>query len=95
MPRPTRLSEADIQTHLSQLDGWAREGDEIVRSFEFLDFNEAFGFICRVALLAEAHDHHPELWNVWNKVRLKFTTHDAGGLTVKDFDIAQAIDARI
>ena len=73
-------------------DGWTREGDAITRSFAFDDFSQAWGFMSRVALLAEAHDHHPEWRNVWNKVDIRLTTHDAGGLTGKDVDLARAID---
>ena len=93
MAKPQRLSDTEIASALGQLDGWSRDGDEIVRSFEFVDFIQAFGFISSVALLAEAHDHHPELWNVYNKVKLRFTTHDADGLTQRDIKIAKAINA--
>ena len=73
-------------------DSWTREGDAITRGFAFDDFSQAWGFMSRVALLAEAHDHHPEWRNVWNKVDIRLTTHDAGGLTGKDVDLARAID---
>jgi 4a-hydroxytetrahydrobiopterin dehydratase len=67
--------------------------DAIRREFRFRDFSEAFGFMTRVALLAERHDHHPEWFNVWNLVRIELSTHDAGGLTDKDVGLAHAIDA--
>ncbi len=67
--------------------------DAIRRDFRFRDFNEAWGFMCRVALLAERQDHHPEWRNVWNRVEIVLSTHDAGGLSVRDVALAQAIDA--
>ena len=67
--------------------------DAIRREFRFRDFSEAFGFMTRVALLAEQHNHHPEWFNVWNLVRIELSTHDAGGLTDKDVALARAIDA--
>lgn len=77
------------------LPGWSVvEGrDAIRRGFRFKDFSEAWGFMARVALLAEAQDHHPEWSNVWNRVEIVLTTHDAGGLSARDVRLAQAIDA--
>lgn len=69
----------------------ARDG--IVRQFLFADFSEAFAFMTRVALLAEVQDHHPEWSNVWNRVDILLTTHDAGGLSARDVNMAKAIDA--
>lgn len=66
--------------------------DAIARSFRFRDFSEAWGFMARVALLAEAQDHHPEWSNVWNGVEILLTTHDAGGLSARDVRLAKAID---
>ena len=71
---------------------WTRSDEALTRHFEFADFSEAFGFLSRVALLAESHEHHPEIKNVWNKVTLTLTTHDAGGLTNKDAALAATID---
>jgi len=68
-------------------------GQALHREFRFRDFSEAWGFMCRVALLAEAQAHHPDWSNVWNTVRITLTTHDAGGLTDKDRTLARAIDA--
>ncbi|MEL6585934.1 MAG: 4a-hydroxytetrahydrobiopterin dehydratase [Pseudomonadota bacterium] len=76
-------------------DGWTEENAGIERSFEFADFGAAWGFMSRVALLAEKIDHHPEWSNVYNKVHVRLTTHDAGGLTAKDTALAQAINAAI
>lgn len=67
--------------------------DAMQRSFRFVDFSQAWGFMARVALLCEAQGHHPEWFNVWNKVEITLTTHDAGGLSSKDITLARAIDA--
>jgi 4a-hydroxytetrahydrobiopterin dehydratase len=77
------------------LPGWtlASEGKALRREFQFRDFSEAWGFMSRVALLAEKHNHHPDWSNVWNTVRIELSTHDAGGLTANDVRLAQAIDA--
>ena len=88
-----RLSDPDIQSALKALDGWERDGDQIVRAFEFGDFVEAFGFLARVAILQEKADHHAEVWGVYNKVRLTLSTHDAGGITRKDIDLATEVNA--
>ncbi len=79
---------------LLKLNGWDLvEGREaIAKTFEFADFNEAFGFMSRAALKAEAMDHHPEWFNVWNKVDVTLSTHDAGGLTDLDFELAKFMD---
>ncbi|MEN0072748.1 MAG: 4a-hydroxytetrahydrobiopterin dehydratase [Paracraurococcus sp.] len=69
--------------------------DAIRREFRFRDFSEAWGFMNRVALLAEAQDHHPEWSNVWNRVEILLSTHDAGGLSERDLRLARAIDALI
>ncbi len=87
-----RLEEFEIQNHFKDLQGWKLEGNAIVREWQFKDFSEAMVFINQVAELAEEQDHHPELFNVYNKVILKFSTHDAGGLTTRDFRIALDID---
>lgn len=73
----------------------SREGKAIERTIQFADFNEAFGFMTRVALIADKHDHHPEWFNVYNKVEITLTTHDAGGLSVRDVAMAAAIDAMV
>lgn len=79
---------------LADQPGWelSREGKAIERTFEFGDFSEAWGFMSRVALLADAQDHHPEWFNVYNKVEITLTTHDAGGLSARDAKMAAAID---
>lgn len=89
-----KLAPADCAAHLDGISGWSLAGDglSIGRTFKFADFSEAFGFMARVALAAEKADHHPEWVNVYNRVEIRLTTHDAGGLTAKDFDLARAID---
>lgn len=79
---------------LSGLTGWEVEdgGKAILRTLTFRNFNEAFGFMTRVALSAEKMNHHPEWSNVYNRVSLRLTTHDAGGLTEKDVKLARAVD---
>lgn len=90
-----RLSEAERAELPEILPEWAlaEQRDAIVRRFRFADFSAAFGFMARVALLAEKHDHHPEWSNVYNRVEITLSTHDAGGLSAKDVALAQAIDA--
>lgn len=75
-----------------EVSGWETTGDRLRRDFRFADFGEAFGFMTRVALLAERADHHPEWSNVWNKVSIELTSHDAGGLTERDRDLATEIN---
>jgi 4a-hydroxytetrahydrobiopterin dehydratase len=90
-----RLSEAARARLPDDLPFWAMvaERDAISRGWRFADFSEAWGFMARVALLAEKHDHHPEWFNVYNKVEITLTTHDAGGLSDRDVALARAIDA--
>jgi 4a-hydroxytetrahydrobiopterin dehydratase len=91
----TRLTDAERDALLRAHPEWslARDGAAIERTFKFADFNEAFGFMTRVALLADKADHHPEWSNVYNRVTIALTTHDAGGLSQRDVDMADAIDA--
>ena len=90
-----RLSLAARKSALKGLPGWREvEGREaIARTFVFKDFNEAFGFMCRVALVAEKSDHHPEWRNVYKTVEVVLATHDAGGVTARDIALAKAMDA--
>ena len=89
-----RLSAEARNTALRGLPGWtAVTGREaIARTFTFKDFNEAFGFMARAALIAEKLDHHPEWFNVYNKVEVTLATHDAGGVTDRDVRLAEAMD---
>ena len=91
------LSEAERAEALDGLPDWDYDDarDAITRQFVFADFVEAFGFMARVALIAEKADHHPEWSNVWNRVDIALTTHDAGGLSHRDIELAEAIDALV
>ena len=90
-----QLTEAERDAALAALPEWRLRADglAIERALKFADFNEAFGFMTRVALLADKHDHHPEWSNVYNRVAITLTTHDAGGLSERDVAMARAIDA--
>lgn len=94
MTRPAKLP---VDTVLAQLSGWsAAEGREaIVKTFKFKDFNEAFGFMTRIALAAEKLDHHPEWFNVYNRVEVLLATHDADGVTELDLTLAKIMDAAV
>lgn len=90
-----RLDDAARAALLAAHPGWTHEPqrDAIVRTISFADFKEAFAFMTRVALIAEVADHHPEWSNVYNRVTILLTTHDADGLSARDAAMAQAIDA--
>lgn len=92
---PIRLSDSERAALTTNLPGWSLVAgrDAVERSFQFRDFSEAWGFMNRVALLAESQNHHPEWSNVWNRVRIELSTHDAGGLTDNDVKLARAINA--
>jgi len=92
-----RLTDGLRDESLAALPAWTYEPgrDAITRRFMFADFTEAFGFMTRVALIAEKADHHPEWSNVWNRVDILLTTHDAGGLSTRDLQLAAAIDALV
>ena len=83
------LSSSEIEKKLTELPGWKLSGKKICKEFQFKDFNETFAFMTRVALKAEKMDHHPEWFNVYNKLKVELTTHDTGGLTEKDFTLAK------
>ena len=89
---PPRLSDEQIEQELEALTAWTRKGDEIIRRVVCADFKAAMFFLNAVAYLAEQADHHPEIHNVYRTVTLTLTTHDAGGLTAKDFDLARRVD---
>ena len=90
-----QLSAEERDSWLSGLKDWSltREGKAIERKIEFADFSEAFAFMTRVAMIAEARDHHPEWFNVYNRVEITLTTHDADGLSRRDVKMARKIDA--
>jgi 4a-hydroxytetrahydrobiopterin dehydratase len=88
-----RLDDAEIAAALGGLPGWSRDGDKLLREYRFADFVTAFGFMAAAALVAERMNHHPEWFNVYGTVRVHLATHDAGGITRKDVELAQAMDA--
>jgi 4a-hydroxytetrahydrobiopterin dehydratase len=90
-----KLAAGEREAALKELRNWqmVKDRDAIKRSFKFKNFSEAWGFMARVALLAESQDHHPEWFNVYNKVDITLSTHDAGGLSARDVKLAKAIDA--
>lgn len=94
MARPTKLGDEEIAQALKDLPGWSLETGAvaITRNFKFTTFVDAMGFMMRAALIAEKMDHHPEWSNIYNRVGVLLTTHDAGGLTKLDLDLAKAMD---
>lgn len=91
MPQP--LPDDAIASKLAVLPGWAREGQEIVRTFDCGNFNGSIAFVNAIAAAANAADHHPDIAVAWNDVTVRLSSHDAHGLTDRDFALAQAIDA--
>lgn len=91
MPSPV-LKPAVIEQKLDDLRGWSLKEDKLYRKFELGDFVEAFGFMAQVALLAEAMDHHPDWSNVYNRVEIYLTSHDVGGISERDFTLAEKIN---
>jgi 4a-hydroxytetrahydrobiopterin dehydratase len=89
----TPLAESEIASRLARLPGWQRRGSEITRTFTFPDFKGAMAFVNRVADLAEGVNHHPDIDIRYSKVTLTLTTHDASGLTARDFALAEQIGA--
>ena len=89
-----QLTEAERAEALAALSEWTlrADGRAIERTFKFRDFSQAWAFMARVALIAEKHDHHPEWSNVWNRVHVTLSTHDAGGVTERDIKLAEAMD---
>jgi 4a-hydroxytetrahydrobiopterin dehydratase len=92
MGRTPLLPEADVAAALAALPGWSRAGDEIEKTFELATFAAAIAFVVSVGFLAEAADHHPDLDVRWRRVRVALTTHDSGGLTAMDTDLARQIE---
>lgn len=93
MGRPELLSEVEIQERLKDVPFWRQSGNAIVREFVATDFVSAIGFVNAVAIIAEAMDHHPDILIYgWNKIRITTSTHDRGGLTKLDFELAKKID---
>ena len=88
-----RLSDEEISEQVASLDGWNVAGGKLHREFEFENFVEAFGFMSRAALVAEKMDHHPEWFNVYNRVVVDLATHDVDGISEHDFELAEAMSA--
>jgi 4a-hydroxytetrahydrobiopterin dehydratase len=93
MARPEKLPTATVDAWLAANGGWARDGDGIAREYELADFSAALGFVVRIGLVAEKRDHHPDIALSWGKARVYWSTHDAGGITQLDLDLAVATDA--
>jgi len=90
--RPTKLNDPEITAALSKLPGWTQAGGKLHREYKFADFIVAFGFMASAALVAQGMDHHPEWFNVWNTVRVDLATHDAGGITMLDVELALSME---
>lgn len=88
-----KLTDAQIQENLAQVDGWTIEDGKLHKEFQFDTFVTAFGFMTQLALVAESLNHHPEWFNVYNRVTIDLTTHDAGGISELDFQWAKQADA--
>lgn len=95
MARPTKLDRPEVDTWLAAHPGWGREGEALVRTFKLADFGAALGFAVRLGMIAEKKDHHPDILIGWGKARVLWTTHDAGGITRLDLDLAEATDALV
>ena len=87
------LSPESIEAGLQSLNNWSYDGSAIIKEVQRKDFVDAFGFVTQVALIAQAGDHHPDIDIRWNTVKLAFATHSEGGITAKDLEMAEAVDA--
>ncbi len=88
--RPSKMTDEEIRNNLANVPGWEMIEGKLHRSLKFESFSRAFGFMTSLALVAEAKDHHPEWSNVYNRVVIDLKTHDAGGITALDFELAAA-----
>jgi 4a-hydroxytetrahydrobiopterin dehydratase len=95
MTKRAKLTDTEISAGFKALAGWKPAAGAITKEFKFADFSAAFGFMARVALAAEKMDHHPDWTNVYNRVEIKLSTHDAGGVTALDLELAKKIEALI
>ncbi|MFO0973913.1 MAG: 4a-hydroxytetrahydrobiopterin dehydratase [Phycisphaerae bacterium] len=94
MPQtPAKLTESEVSNRVARLPGWAVVGGKLHREYRFADFVAAFGFMSQAALAAEAAQHHPEWFNVWNQVKIDLTTHDCGGISERDFALAERFES--
>jgi 4a-hydroxytetrahydrobiopterin dehydratase len=92
MPAAKKLTDAEVNAQLGHIKGWSLQGGKLHREFQCKDFVAAFGNMTRVALVAESMNHHPEWFNVWNKVVIDLNTHDVKGISDQDFKLAGKID---
>jgi len=90
-----KLSESSIEEKLKNLSGWSVKNDKLYKEFQFNDFNQAFGFMTRAAMEIEKMNHHPEWFNVYNRITVELTTHDAGGITDNDVNLARILNSLI
>ena len=88
-----RLSESDIDEELKKLSGWNVKDDKLHKEFQFDNFNQAFGFMTRAAMEIEKMNHHPEWFNVYNRITIDLTTHEAGGITNNDVNLAKILNS--
>ncbi|MGY5143084.1 MAG: 4a-hydroxytetrahydrobiopterin dehydratase [Candidatus Nitrosopumilus sp. bin_32a] len=88
-----RLSQIDIDEHLKNLPGWSVVNEKLHKEFQFESFNQAFGFMTRAAMEIEKMNHHPEWFNVYNRISIELTTHDAGGITKNDVNLAKILNS--
>ena len=93
MPKAQKLTEAEVSSALKELSGWSVVNGKLHREYKFPDFVHAFGFMATAAIAIEAMNHHPEWFNVWNRVTIDLTTHDAGGITTNDIDLARKLES--
>ena len=90
-----RLSETEITEDLKKLEGWAIKDNKLHKEFQFDSFNQAFGFMTRSAMEIEKMNHHPEWFNVYNRITVDLTTHDAGGITNNDINLARILNSLV
>jgi len=88
-----KLSESNIEEELKKLSGWSLKNDKLHKEFQFDNFNQAFGFMTRAAMEIEKMNHHPEWFNVYNRITVELTTHDAGGITDNDVNLARILNS--
>ena len=93
MGKPTRLTDEQVNEALSELSGWDLSDGKLHREFKFADFVKAFSFMSSIALVAERMDHHPEWFNVYNRVVIDLRTHDCDGISERDLELARRIDS--
>jgi 4a-hydroxytetrahydrobiopterin dehydratase len=91
--RPKKLSEGDVEGALASLPGWKVENGKLHRDYKFANFVDAFGFMASGALVAESMNHHPEWFNVYNSVKIDLTTHDLGGISTNDLEMAKRFES--